>query len=164
MISIMERQSASTLGLTRYFTGRPCKNGHIAERSTTTKKCLECIPFWNRKKDRLPTKPLSKWGEYKKVSRSNPDFQKNEMDARLKRTYGITLEEYNALHSKQDGRCKICNQPETARNRSLAVDHDHKTGKVRGLLCGKCNMALGKFQDDERILASAIAYLQSSRD
>lgn len=63
----------------------------------------------------------------------------------------------------QDGRCAICREEETAtargRVRSLAVDHDHETGAVRGLLCSRCNTALGLFRDNPALLLEAIAYL-----
>lgn len=82
--------------------------------------------------------------------------------------YGITQEEFEALLEAQDGVCAICGQPETARHqnggiRSLAVDHDHATGRVRGLLCTNCNHALGKFKDDADRLRRAIAYLEGGQ-
>lgn len=84
----------------------------------------------------------------------------------LRRLYGITEAEYQALHDAQGGVCAICGQPETRRTRGphlrrLAVDHDHQTGKVRGLLCGDCNRGLGYFRDHPEILRQAVAYLSS---
>lgn len=76
----------------------------------------------------------------------------------LIRNYGITPEQYDAMNT---GVCHICNTPCPSGNR-LAVDHDHATGAVRGLLCVNCNRALGLFRDDEIRLAAAIAYLQRS--
>ncbi len=81
----------------------------------------------------------------------------------LARKYGLTLEEYRALRTKQKDRCAICGRPESARGRGkrparLSVDHDHRTGKVRGLLCRVCNSALGRFTDDSW-RASAARYL-----
>src|SRR6266849_5521960 len=69
--------------------------------------------------------------------------------ADLKKNYGMTLEQYNDLLRNQNYTCKICNQPETQTDirfgvpYQLAVDHDHQTGKIRGLLCSKCNRTLG---------------------
>ncbi len=83
----------------------------------------------------------------------------------LKRKYGITLQDYEIIHEKQNGECAICNSPETTIEKStgnirrLAVDHCHVTGKVRGLLCAACNTSLGKFKDSPDILSKAIAYL-----
>jgi hypothetical protein len=83
----------------------------------------------------------------------------------IKHNYGITLEEYNNLLNSQNGRCAICDKMETQSSckngtiDSLRVDHDHKTGKIRGLLCSKCNFALGHFNDDIELLNKAIKYL-----
>jgi hypothetical protein len=85
------------------------------------------------------------------------------------KSYGITLSEYRSLLQKQDSRCAICGQIESAINwktkekKSLAVDHCHSTGKVRGLLCQSCNTALGSFNDDVSLLAKAIAYLSNNQ-
>lgn len=77
---------------------------------------------------------------------------------RLRRVFGISLEEYEKLAVAQGNACAICRNPPKSR-KNLDVDHDHKTGKVRGLLCNLCNMGLGSFRDDRNLLHSAIAYL-----
>jgi len=68
----------------------------------------------------------------------------------------------------QNGVCAICSGGETVKTRGtlrrLAVDHDHETGKVRGLLCNRCNNGLGNFRDDPDLLREAIAYLQEARE
>jgi len=76
----------------------------------------------------------------------------------LKRTFGITPEDYDAMLEKQGGCCAICRR-EARTDTSLHVDHCHETGAIRGLLCFDCNAGLGKFQDDPAILQAAIAYL-----
>lgn len=75
------------------------------------------------------------------------------------RKYGISLEHYNTLHTKQSGLCAICHKPETGRFKFLAVDHCHKTGEIRGLLCHLCNKALGGFNDDPILVKKALDYL-----
>lgn len=81
--------------------------------------------------------------------------------AHLKRMYGITLEDYNEKLIEQNNKCKICNQENTFdRYGVLAVDHDHSTGKIRGLLCYKCNVGLGNFNDNKQLLEKAINYLK----
>ncbi len=75
--------------------------------------------------------------------------------------YGLTLEGYNRLSAAQNGLCKICNQPPRPRKR-LVVDHDHKTGAVRGLLCNHCNSGIGFFRDNTAWLSSAITYLDAA--
>lgn len=75
---------------------------------------------------------------------------------RLKR-YGITIEEYNAILIKQNGKCAICGNGSTEKD--LSVDHDHITGHIRGLLCNSCNMAIGLFDENITLLRKAIDYL-----
>lgn len=81
----------------------------------------------------------------------------NRRRSDLSRKYGITEPEYLALLASQGNACAICcTQPNGQR---LAVDHDHTTGKVRGLLCGHCNKALGLFGDDADRLRKAAEYV-----
>lgn len=77
-------------------------------------------------------------------------------DGWYKRTYGINLEQYEALLVAQGHRCAICGEPY---NGSLCVDHDHSSGVVRGLLCNECNIALGMAHDDVVVLNNVISYL-----
>lgn len=98
---------------------------------------------------------------YMKAHRESfPDFWKN---THLQRKFGIGLAEYSQMVSDRDNKCDICGRPErqerAGKAKALAVDHDHKTGAVRGLLCCDCNQALGKFEDSKDLLTSAIAYL-----
>lgn len=81
------------------------------------------------------------------------------------RNYGITREDYDLLFEKQNGLCAICKEPETkivkwsGRLLPLSVDHDHVTGKIRGLLCNRCNRVLGMIKDDAQIARSILEYL-----
>jgi hypothetical protein len=77
----------------------------------------------------------------------------------LKDAYGISLETYNEMLEQQNHKCAICNQDETRFHKKLVVDHDHKTGKVRQLLCNMCNHGIGNFKDDVSLMASAIQYI-----
>jgi hypothetical protein len=79
----------------------------------------------------------------------------------LKRTYGVTLEWFQATLAAQDKRCAICNREfGDSREESPRVDHNHSTGAVRGVLCNKCNRAIGFFDENLNALRSAIAYLE----
>jgi hypothetical protein len=80
-----------------------------------------------------------------------PDYRDGERAAR----YGLTLAEYRALQARQGNACAICRKPV----RVLCIDHCHITGRVRGLLCLKCNSALGFCDDDPQRLRAALAYL-----
>ncbi len=83
----------------------------------------------------------------------------------LMRIFGITLEFYNEMLEKQNGKCSICKRPErvvhkkTKRVKVLSVDHCHKTGKIRGLLCSSCNMAIGLLSDSVEFLQNAIYHI-----
>jgi hypothetical protein len=85
-------------------------------------------------------------------------------ESRLKQVFGITLAEYNRMYESQGGVCAICGLPERRTEgpgvtAKLCVDHDHKTGKVRGLLCRTCNSALGLVNDDISVLLRCMEYL-----
>jgi hypothetical protein len=82
-------------------------------------------------------------------------------DQHIKYAYGITSEEYDQIFLEQDGKCKICGIHQNELKRNLAVDHNHMTGKVRGLLCTKCNTVLGLVNDDPVLLIKAEEYLES---
>lgn len=92
----------------------------------------------------------------------NKDKQKSRQ---LQKQYNITLEEYNTLLKTQNHVCAICNNPETLMIKgklcSLAVDHCHDTGKIRGLLCTKCNRGIGLLRHDIDLLQKAILYLNT---
>lgn len=82
----------------------------------------------------------------------------------LVKKYGITIDDFDDILAIQDGACAVCSCPEERRNPSgtikrLVVDHDHDTGKVRGLLCHNCNIALGLIHDDQDVLRAMLGYL-----
>lgn len=78
----------------------------------------------------------------------------------LQNKYSITSEDYEIMLKEQNNCCAICNNPDPGRNHNIfMVDHNHETGKVRGLLCFSCNVGLGLFKDDPNIINSAILYL-----
>jgi len=82
---------------------------------------------------------------------------------KLKHSFGIDLAQYNELFAKQEGKCAICLRHQSEFSRALAVDHDHLTGEIRGLLCSAHNTALGQFQDDIELLEKAISYLKNNK-
>lgn len=103
--------------------------------------------------------------EWKKRRREiEPDY---EHGVSISKQYGISKAEYQTILSKQNGACAICKSGETSicnrsnKIRRLTVDHCHTTGKIRGILCSRCNRALGFFKDDIENLHSAIKYLGS---
>jgi hypothetical protein len=84
----------------------------------------------------------------------------------MRKLYGMTLGEFDALVEKQNGACEICGKIPSPDNQyaysRLNVDHDHKTGKVRGLLCANCNRAIGMFGDNPATLNRAADYLRKA--
>lgn len=88
----------------------------------------------------------------------------------LRSTFGITIDEYDLMLEAQQNLCAICRELEIVADpknpdsmKRLAVDHDHETGKVRGLLCQRCNMGLGYFRDKDHLLDLAARYLRSRK-
>lgn len=84
-------------------------------------------------------------------------------DAGLRARYGISLDQYNELLKAQNGVCAIC-ESTCPTGRNLAVDHSHKTGKVRGLLCVRCNQGLGHFMDKETLIARMLDYARKHNE
>ena len=83
----------------------------------------------------------------------------------IKRTYGITFDDYEKMFDAQGGCCKICkSRISSSRTTRLFVDHCHDTGNVRGLLCSSCNHGLGLFKDRQTLLKRAITYLESDKE
>lgn len=80
-------------------------------------------------------------------------------DSSLRINFNITLDQYNKMLKKQNGVCALCGST-NANGYALAVDHCHTTGTIRSLLCMNCNIGLGNFKDNEKVLAKAIKYLK----
>jgi len=105
------------------------------------------------------------WAEYMREYRKNKPHIMKSID--LKKRFGISLEEYQEMLEKQNYVCATCNRPErsidhrTKQVRSLAVDHCHTTGKIRGLLCSDCNTALGLLKDNTETMKNMISYLNA---
>jgi hypothetical protein len=78
----------------------------------------------------------------------------------IERRYDLEAGDHDWLKELGGGKCWICEQPETIEGRSLAVDHDHDTGAVRGLLCTRCNWTLGRCEDDPKLLRAMADYLE----
>lgn len=86
-------------------------------------------------------------------------FTDAQRNYKYKINYGITLEDYNRMFAEQEGCCKICKRHQTEFNKKLHVDHKHETGVVRGLLCHNCNLALGRVNENPKILKAMLEYI-----
>ncbi len=136
------------------------------------KRCYECIAktdprFKSRPKKQCPTcakvfRPRTIRHTYCTDACAKKSWEKGY----FKRTYGLSLDEYQDMFERSEHKCNICGSEgfrinSKAKN-TLCVDHDHETGKIRGLLCHNCNRALGLLQDDTTLLEKAIKYLEGS--
>lgn len=93
--------------------------------------------------------------------RAKPEVKLQARAAHLMRKFGLTLEQYDAMLEAQGGGCFLCGRP-PREDISLHVDHDHSTGRVRGILCFCCNNALADFQDDPELLRKAACYVTTN--
>ena len=123
-------------------------------------RCIECSKEANKRWYKA-NKARNKRRSYRWITK-NADEVRNK---RLQNKYGITLREYNRMLKRQKGVCALCGQPEKAKTRdgkikALAVDHCHDTGKVRGLLCYKCNRSIGGIGDKLESAEKLVRYLE----
>jgi hypothetical protein len=101
---------------------------------------------------------IDRFRENQRRMRATPEAKKKARAYHLGRTHGITPEQYDEMLAAQGGGCAICKRP-PREDISLHVDHDHETGKVRGLLCFRCNNSLGDLEDDPVLVRAAAKYL-----
>lgn len=124
-----------------------------------------------RHRERVATDPEYRERKWAQAKAYEADWRKdNPEEARIKTKrsrYNLTREEYDELVEQSQGLCAICRRPESltlqGRVCMLAIDHCHKTGKVRGMLCSECNKGLGNFNDDTGRMAKAITYLEQDK-
>lgn len=105
--------------------------------------------------------PGAAYASCKGWEKRNPEKAKaNRRKTKLKIHFGLTVSQYDAMLASQDGACAICRETETVRrNKHLSVDHCHATGRIRGLLCSKCNTAIGMLRDRPENARAAAEYL-----
>lgn len=135
--------------------------------STLTKQCYTCKE--HKQADEFNKKKQAKDGLHPSCKECKNAHERKHRDpgysrkTNLKRSYGMSLSDYQRMFETQGGVCAICKQPERVVRRgrliNLSVDHCHKTGVVRGLLCSSCNRGIGKLKDSPAILKNALLYL-----
>lgn len=115
-------------------------------------------------KRRFRTRRPERIRAYKLIWRTNnaEHLKEYERARGLKRKFRMTIEDYDRLLEAQNGACAICEKG-CSMGKALAVDHNHTTGKIRQLLCSRCNTVLGMVQESEQLLEASIAYLQKHR-
>lgn len=137
-------------------------------------KCLRELPATNEyfyRKKHQNAVGLDNWckrcrsaqqAEYRKQYFSDDERRLRSALRDTRSGHGCSYEEYKRLEAKQKGKCAVCKKPPRGskfNERRLHVDHCHRTGFIRGLLCIKCNVALGLLEDNPRLLKSALRYL-----
>ncbi|ALA48165.1 endonuclease VII [Mycobacterium phage Phlei] len=136
---------------------KPKKRYPPANVTARRRSCVDCQAegITTKRKAPHPGPRCTTHHRAKKAQRRNSSWA-----ARIQVTYGITEEEYWKIYEFQGGSCYICRRA-TGQKKRLSVDHDHKTGIVRGLLCASCNRyVLGHLRDDPEALERAIDYLE----
>jgi hypothetical protein len=179
-----------------YFTGIPCRRGHIARRYTSSANCVQCIAekrgkneILTRGKPRaseenrhraqaalaagfstyIPATPCRSGHRNRFATTHNCAdccslTQKSDTEKRWRRiekVYNLSKADFFQMLDLQKGKCPICLSHITAA--LCHVDHCHESGRVRGLLCQKCNQGLGLFLDSAEIMTSAIQYLEKNK-
>ena len=117
------------------------------------------------KVSRRKRKSASYWKEYRKqwLEKNKEKVYRRQRSNELKKSFGITIEQYDEMFKSQNGCCAICKTHRSALPISLAVDHCHISNKIRGLLCRRCNQGVGLFNDDHELMFCAAQYIQSNK-
>lgn len=138
MSEVVTYSRAKADGLKTYYTGRPCVRGHVCERRTSTRQCVECSKLASAAFEKTRT-----GNEDRKEAARQNSWRRNGMPKPLR---------------PRPERCEICDKQPS--HRALHSDHDHVTGKWRGWLCHYCNNSLGLLGDSVAGLTRAIDYLR----
>jgi hypothetical protein len=138
----------------------PATCGHPDLPTYARSMCRSCYGRWYRKDQQN----VAKIREYKRVSTARRRAADPVRASYLSRQhwlrqYGLTVEQWEDMWTSQGGRCAICSDP-LERGRNTHLDHDHRQGRIRGLLCRDCNRALGLFRDDRARVQAASEYLR----
>jgi hypothetical protein len=181
----INRKIAIQQGLKTYESATPCKSCGSLIKYVSSYSCFKCsyekglkklnnpelmaqYRTKEKRKDWISKNPI----KVKKIKNRYRNNNKEKLDeyyrvnkdvwrkGQLKRLYGLTLDEYQDMLAKQNGKCAICAVHEDSVTRKFSVDHDHKTGKIRGLLCNNCNTGIGNLRDSIELLEQAIRYLR----
>ena len=154
------------------FSSNPARGDGLASHCRACSVIISKAFYNPKKKANYYKKNIKRIAQYKKnfyqLFRkkliNDPDLKEKKKIADrigwLRKEYGLSVETYNHMVDAQKNRCKICH---TKFTKVPCVDHCHKTGKVRGLLCRACNVGLGAFRDTEKLFLRAIKYLKESK-
>jgi|ERR1035437_2421727 hypothetical protein len=133
----------------------------LTNRDGYSAKCSVCLNVYTAEWCRTHKDSVRKT-RLKYREKSKEKIKRTRRKQGLRLNYSLTLEEYNQLFTSQLGCCKLCGKHQSKEKNALSVDHCHRTGIVRGLLCNTCNRALGLLQDSSEICRLAADYLEST--
>ena len=134
-----------------------CKDCKAEQHRQWRARNSEHVREWHRKYNETPERKKAHGDRERRRYHENEEV-KTRYERRLLKTYNLTQAEYDAKLAEQNGVCAICGE-QCKSGRTLAVDHCHVTGEVRGLLCANCNRAIGWLQDDQTLLRAALEYI-----
>lgn len=138
-------------------------------RGPTRQRCDECRDKRKavtdrekakRYRERDPQRARDQWNKHNRKRLADPEHLRWKREDALRRSYGITQAEFNELLIQQGGVCAICKGERSGPGKVFHVDHDHLTQRVRGLLCHRCNTAIGLLNDDPERAEGVAAYLR----
>lgn len=165
----MAAEDCTTKTCTRCGEVKPSPAFSISDKGRRRAICKSCRAFLARKRRAENPEWALEIGRRYRAKHSKEHFYNRARRTHLSVTYGISIDEYESMLKAQNGLCAICRKPEVTVDRrrpgevrKLAVDHCHTTGKIRGLLCAKCNAAIGHFKESIESIRSALAYLEKS--
>lgn len=141
--------------LSEYYAQKSAKRGHYL----VCKACQDARSRAYKAKNRARVRELSRTWNIKNSAKKRDSAKRSQ----LKQRYNLSQAAYLDMLAQQGGVCAICRTPPTDA-RPLCVDHCHKSGSVRKLLCDRCNRGLGAFRDNPEILRAALEYLAAYRD
>lgn len=158
------REAARLAGNKTYVDGTTCKRGHTGARTTASGHCIECRNLRARERSRTP-EFRQKENAYRAKQYADPEKHKLIKARWRKHQYGITQDQYEKMLEAQGHKCLICETSfsDSDRSTKACVDHCHKTGKVRGILCWLCNTGIGKLKDNAELLMKAARYLEGNK-
>lgn len=116
---------------------------------------------WNRthKEERNALNRAATAAKHSQYYRNREKYNASSLDSHYRRKYNLTTAQVDQMIADRKGLCDICGLPDKTGKR-LSVDHDHKTDRVRGMLCTDCNVSIGRFNDSPELMRVAIAYLE----
>ena len=138
-------------------------------RGPTRQRCDNCRAKRNaetarekarRYRERDPERAREQWNRSNRKRLADPEHLRWKREDAMMRAYGLTMADFEALLAQQGGTCAICGGGRSGPGSRFHVDHCHATGRVRGLLCGNCNTAIGLLGDDPERAEKAAAYLR----